>query len=201
MLIIDYWLLIIDYWLLIIDDWLTSISQQQQQQQQHSDFFLNTRGCPTSIAFGSLFSSKRQISFSRENSKNSIFRFYSSTGHGSVVTLHMAGWGSKLLPPISRGQFTACFLVRPPSGHHPTSFNPLIPFLSLEMSTMHFFLPPHITLLGSKGGLEQLGSISELSSAVTLLRLKNAIALLSLEMLPRRSTPSFDPGRVLCTLK
>ena len=43
-----------------------------------------------------------------------------------------------------------------------------------------------------------MGSVSELSSAIAFLRLKNAIALLSSEMLPIPSGPHFDPGWVVC---
>ena len=55
-----------------------------------------------------------------------------------------------------------------------------------------------ITVSGSKGGLEEQERISELSGAIALLRFKNAVALLSSEILPRCSKPHFDPGRVIC---
>ena len=41
--------------------------------------------------------------------------------------------------------------------------------------------------------------ISELSSAIVFLRLKNAIALLSSEMSSRQGKPPFDPSRVICS--
>jgi hypothetical protein len=56
----------------------------------------------------------------------------------------------------------------------------------------------HITLPGSKWGLEQLGRISELDSAITFLLLKDAIALFSSEMFPSCFESQFDPGRVIC---
>ena len=55
----------------------------------------------------------------------------------------------------------------------------------------------HITLLGSKVDLPYLELISELSSAIAFLRLKNAIALLSSEMSSKYGQPTFDPGRVI----
>ena len=58
----------------------------------------------------------------------------------------------------------------------------------------------YITLPGSKAGLPHLELISELSSAIAFLRLKNAIALLSSEMSSRQGKPTFDPGRVISTL-
>ena len=57
----------------------------------------------------------------------------------------------------------------------------------------------HIYRDHTKGGLEELRSIFELSSAIVFLSLENAIALLSSEMLPSSSKPPFDPSRVICT--